>query len=181
MLFCIFFDFLYISSKPILYTMTENNKRPVFLTVLCILTFVGSSIIIVKNLIALAVSPMISSMKDVAESQMDQSMGQMSGASPGFASLMQKFMGLGMSALEHFKGILLIQITAAAIALAGALLMWKLRKTGFYVFIGAKVILVLAVFTILGANGMALLAVVGSFLVAAVFITLYALNLKAMN
>jgi hypothetical protein len=173
--------FLYFSFKPKLTKMTEKITRPVFLTVLCILTFIGTSFVIVSNLIGLAMAPVVKGMTGMAESQMDQAMGEVSTDAPGFAPILQKLMGTGMAAMEHYTQIVLIKIVFAAIALFGAILMWKLKKTGFYLYSGAQVLLIASLFVILGGSGFAFLAILGTLFFSTLFIILYALNLKAMK
>jgi len=98
-----------------------TNQRPTFLTVLCILTFIGSGLALLFSLIGLVAA----------------------GAIESFASYLPVGVGGGI-----FKSILLIVLIAGS--LYGAIQMWKLKKLGFYIYAAANVILLIMSFGIMG-------------------------------
>lgn len=105
--------------------MEEQNvqataERPVFLTVLCILTFIGSGLGLLFGLIGLFAA----------------------GAIESIAAYMPVGVDSGI-----FKSILLLVLMAGS--LYGAIQMWKLKKLGFYIYSGANVILLIMSFGIL--------------------------------
>ncbi len=97
------------------------EKRPVFLTVLCILTFIGSGLGLLFGLIGLVAA----------------------GAIESFAQYLPVGVDSGI-----FKSIILIVMLAGS--LYGAIQMWKLKKLGFYIYAGANVILLIMSFGIFG-------------------------------
>lgn len=99
---------------------TEGAKqRPTFLTVLCILTFIGSGLGLLFGLIGLFAAGAIESLG--------------------------KYLPLGLDS-GLFKSIILLILMAGS--LYGAILMWKLQKLGFYIYAAANVILLILGFSI---------------------------------
>ncbi len=129
----------------------EGGARPTFLTVLCILSFIGGGIGVLGGLLGIvAVGAMGSMFADIP------GMGAIIGASTAY---------------------MVMALLIAGASLYGAIQMWKLKKQGFYIYTGAQVVsLILPMVMLPGAgfNGVA-------FLFTALFIGLYAMNLKHMS
>ncbi len=89
----------------------EAGKRPGFLTVLCILTFIWSGLGLLGGLL------------------MTIGMGSIMGSIPGMGAAM----GGGTA---YFA----IGTVLAAASLFGAIQMWKLQKQGFFIYAGASVV-----------------------------------------
>ncbi len=119
-----------------------TNQRPTFLTVLCILTFIGSGLFgILLNLFAIF------------------GIGALN-------SFMSSYGGTGVET-SILNSVLILVFSAASIY--GAILMWQLKKMGFYIYVAAQVLIV--------AFGWSIIALI----FAVLFIILYYLNLKAME
>lgn len=137
--------------------MSESNEnnggggRPTFLTVLCILSFIGSGLGVLGGLLGiLAVGAMGSMFADIP------GMGAVIGASTAY---------------------LVIALILAGASLYGAIQMWKLKKQGFYIYTGAQVVsLIIPMVMLQGAGFNAV-----GFLFTALFVGLYAMNLKHMS
>ena len=121
----------------------QENKRPVFLTVLCILTFVGSGLALLFALIGLVAA----------------------GAIESFAASIPGMPDLGDVGI--FTQIIRILLYAGS--LFGAIMMLKLKKLGFYLYVVANVVLLVMSFGIMGL------------VITAGFIVMYGLNFKAME
>ena len=93
-------------------TIEATGERPTFLTVLCILTFIGSGLGILGALLLIVGAGAIMSF-----------LGSMGGAT-GAGSMV--YIGLSL--------------ILAIVSLFGALQMWKLKKMGFFIYAGASVI-----------------------------------------
>lgn len=119
----------------------EVKKRPEFLSVLCILTFIGSGLGVLFSLLGVLGI----------------------GALAGFA---EKF-GAPAEAGFAIKPILIVVFSAASIY--GAIMMWKLKKIGFYVYVAAQILIV--------AFGWSIMALV----FAVLFVVLYGLNFKYLE
>jgi len=106
--------------------MEEQNvqtttQRPTFLTVLCILTFIGSGLGLLFGIIGLVAA----------------------GAIESVAAYLPVGVDSGI-----FKSIITLILLAGS--LYGAIQMWKLKKLGFYIYAAANVILLILNFGIFG-------------------------------
>ena len=92
-------------------TTQSAGKRPGLLTVLCILTFIGSGLGTLFMLLATV----------------------------GMGALMESIPGLG-AAMGGGTAYFAISTVLAAASLYGAIQMWKLKKLGFFIYAGAGVV-----------------------------------------
>ena len=97
----------------------QTNQRPTFLTVLCILTFIGSGLSLLFGLIGLVAAGALESVSAYLPVGVDSGL---------------------------FKSIILIILMAGS--LYGAIQMWKLKKLGFYIYAAANVVLLILGFSI---------------------------------
>ena len=126
--------------------MEEQNvqatgQRPVFLSVLCILTFIGSGLGILFNLLGIF----------------------------GIGALSNFMSAYGVEGGETGVLKLVLMLVFSGASLYGAIMMWSLKKLGFYLYVAAQVLIV--------AFGFGWLALIFS----ALFIVLYGLNLKHLQ
>ena len=152
-----------------------TGQRPVFLKVLCILTFVGSGLGIIGALIGLMTAGMTEESMRLSQSLMsDSPFNDL--LSVNFEEMMrwQKY-----SQLASLGGSLL--------CLTGALMMWRLKKIGYFLYIPGWII-PLAVSAMatkyimtgwLASFGVA--GIVLNVIIAAAFIVMYGLNVKHMK
>ncbi len=120
----------------------QTNQRPPFLTVLCILTFIGSGLGILFSLLGIF------------------GIGAMN-------SFLSNYAGAGAADAGILKPILTLVFSAASIY--GAVMMWGLKKMGFYIYVGAQILML-----VFGFGWLALIF-------TALFIVLYYLNLKHLQ
>jgi hypothetical protein len=129
----------------------EVQKRPTFLTVLCILTFIGSGLSTVLYLIAVIAFGAISGVLDSV---------------PGFGAM-------GDAGLAIFA----VFFVLAFLSLFGAIMMWKLKKTGFYLYTAANIIALILPFVLFSGVPVNIFGII----ITVGFIAMYAANLKAMK
>lgn len=148
-------------------------KRPTFLTVLCILSFVGVAFSLIGGIMNYFTYSTLASAGDAFSNlggtegeQMNQAMNAMS-----------DMLGLDygkMATAAIIQALLNIPI------LIGVLMMWKQKKTGYFVYAAFELIQpLIPLFLGLGLAG-GIMAVVG-LIFAIVFIVLYGLNMKHMS
>lgn len=132
-------------------TTTESGKRPTFLTVLCILTWINSGLgALVFLLLTVAAGVIAEALSSI----------------PGMD-------GFAEAGIAFFALMLLLSVGN----IVGAAMMWKLKKTGFYIYAACNVIaFILPMILIEGWP----FSIMGLFWVA-LFITLYGLNLKHLK
>jgi len=93
----------------------EAEERPTFLTVLCVLTFIGSGLGVLGGI------------------SMSLGMGAMMAAIPGMEDV-------SAGGTTYFA----LGTVLAAASLFGAIQMWKLKKMGFFIYAGASVLGIIA-------------------------------------
>lgn len=150
---------------------------PMFLKVLCILTFVGAGLAILSSLLNLLLYETLQSMF----------------SSGPFVT--REFSALG-DILEETKKWNMINYalagTGSVFGLIGALMMWKLRKIGFYLYVFGQVLaLTGSVVVSIGmskvdlpgpmGNSSPFIGMVFSFLICIAFVIMYGVNFKHLK
>lgn len=158
-------------------------KRPTFLTVLCIITFVVSGYNLVMAIVG------IFSNKSFDPAQWQDISNQMGDAMSGTDASSQEMTARLMDALSHTMqaGIEnavtlgLTAIAASALSILGAYLMLRLKQIGYYTYVLAKVIGVLIPLIIFGVNMVTIMMYGFIALIGVLFIILYGINRKYMS
>ena len=147
----------------------EKKERPTFLTVLCILSFIGIGFAVISNLISLFATSAGSALMDVATETLEE---------------YQDLPGVDMveSAVDYASTLAIIGIIAALVCLWGVIWMWNLKKTGYYIYIVGELSPVIVSFILVGFGSflggfMALIGLIFPLL----FVILYGLNVKHMS
>jgi hypothetical protein len=166
---------------------SEPEKRPSFLTWLCILTFIGSGWAIISCIWSYTTAAKTSTMfsqniemkrdstlqKDTAAVSIDQKHSTFEGnIKASFSKILKK---------ENIRKTAIGGFIAALLTLTGALFMWHLKKKGFFIYITGVVFGILVPFYIFGNDLIAVGASSFANFFGLVFIALYALNLKSME
>jgi len=134
-----------------------QTKRPNMLTILCILTFIGSGMQLISSLV-------IAGFYDIFV-QIAQE----------FA---EKFKMPGIDQLREVKPVFfLVSAILYTGSVAGAILMMRLKKAGFHVYTVSQILLILSPMYFMHLSSPGTLEI----LLSALFIFLYSLNLKIMK
>lgn len=159
----------------------EPKKRPQFLMVLCILSFIGIGFGIWLNLITLATD-----MNHINTLQSTQ--GVVKFYFDNFRIIINLFLfpeELGNSIIVPVKSVQtfhIIDIVSLIICFVGVLMMWKLKKAGYFIYIITQIIPAIVIFILLGGFGsIGTLAIVSGLILPIAFIIMYGLNLKHMS
>ena len=164
------------ATKPVdlLNDEAEPMKLPQTLNVLTILTFIGCATALfgsIRNFFTIQ-----STYEKLLQHQGD--LNQTTGLVKAFTD---SALEMTRKSVEHRTPILIISLVGMALCLLGALWMRKLQKTGFYVYlIGELLPVVIGVF-LLGMGSLGGVLIVPALLVPAVFIVLYATQVKFMR
>lgn len=158
-----------------------ENLRPTFLTVLCILTFIGSGFGIysaVTNYTSAGfASEVTKDAMETAKDQIDEAANDEKGA-----ELANKILDNVTSNIteDKIKNNAVASGIAAILTLVGAILMWGLNKKGFYIYVAGTIVSIVAPMVIyegfMGLLGSGAIAFFGI-----IFVVLYFLNLKHMR
>lgn len=159
---------------------SEAPKRPTFLTVLCILTFVWSGYTVLTSLLGIFTS------NSFDQEEWQEISVQVSGAMDQADSQTQDVMEMAMDAvastieagIENAVMLGVVGFLAAALSFFGAFQMFKLKKMGYYLYILSKVVGVFIPLMLLGVNLITgFMYGIGGF-IAIVGIILYGVNKK---
>ncbi len=154
----------------------QNTRRPLFLTILCVITFLGSIAGIIINskgyMNAAAEVEKISSGK--AKSQLKS---LFSSGDTGAAELVK----IGNLNVENYEKFSIGCIASYLLCLVGSVLMFKGKRTGFYSFTLGTFFNVITHFLLFGdqfgAMGLSVIPALGGL----VLIILFGMNLKYME
>jgi hypothetical protein len=143
-------------------TTNEAAKRPVFLTVLCILSFIAAGFAIIGYVTVLTLMGAASAVASGMEGMSAESSAMMSEA-------MSKVPSAGLT-----WAYLIVGFITVIVSLFGVIKMWKLQKIGFFMYVGASVAsMVMGIIY----SGFGVMGVIFPVL----FIVLYGLNLKHLK
>lgn len=146
-----------------------KKERPTFLTVLCILSFIGVGFAVISQLIALFATKAGSALMDAATESLE-----------GYQDI--PGMDLVESTVDHASTLAIIGIVAALVVLWGVIWMWNLKKTGYYIYIVGELTPVIVSFILVGFGSFlgGFFAMIG-LIFPVLFIILYGLNVKHMS
>ncbi|WP_367916313.1 hypothetical protein [Leadbetterella sp. DM7] len=154
-----------------------ENIRPTFLTVLCILTFIGSGSSIYSGITNYSSPDVSYGLVNERFDKVEEELGNQEGTE-AISELLQS--ARESITPEKIKNNGMATSLTSIITLIGAILMWGLRKTGFYVYVTGAIAAVIAPISIFGGFTGAV-ASAGAAIAGILFIILYGLNLKHLR
>jgi hypothetical protein len=163
----------------------EPRLRPTLLTVLCILTFIGSGWTIIANVWSYSTAAKSAKAFSTVMKRQDDS-GTRNDTTVQKRrdekhSMFEKKMMISVSKImteENIRKNSIGAIISGMLTLLGAILMWRLGRYGFYLYIAGVIIGLIVPFYLFGNNLIATGISVFSGFFGLVFIALYALNFK---
>ena len=103
------------------------------------------------------------------------------GATSAFMSgLFSSSMQLLQSTAVHAREITALQLSLAVVSLLGAILMFQLRRLGFYLYAAAQILTLFILPYFAGFSLVVMIGLLWSGFITLIFIILYAVNLKYM-
>ena len=132
-----------------------TKKRPTLVSVLCILSFIGSGLgVLFSLLMVVGAGALLSFLENV------QGMGD---------ALAGSGAGAGV-------GLVVMKLVLNAGTLFGAIMMWKMKKLGFWIYAGSYLLQFILPMVLFSGR----FSILGLIIMAA-FIVLYGINLKKMD
>lgn len=156
----------------------ERPVRPTFLTVLCILTFIGSGWGLLNNLFQLV---MFTPERLVTQIQQITSMAGAETQPSWAASIMSSSLEVLQTTIMHGQAIYSLAALCALMSLVGAFMMYKLKKFGFYLYSLAQIAALFILPFYSGWNSVVMISMVMSGFFALLFIILYAVNYSKLK
>ncbi len=159
---------------------TNQPARPLFLTVLCILTFIGSGLSIISNSFSYITAD---TRADLVQAAMDDAKNKIEEEGNANSGIAKKIFSDTSDLVkpENMKKSNLFSILAALITLFGAVLMFRLKKTGYWLYIIGTVLGIAGPMYVFGENIISMLSTIFIGIIGIVFVILYGLNLKYLK
>ena len=157
------------------------KHRPTFLTVICILPFIGSGYYLISGPFSYVTAPQyVESLKvKKAEALSDPSLQSKKNNKPWVKDMVSSaFDGLTVNNVQNSA---LVTIGSGLLCLIGAILMWRLRKAGFYLYLIGTLLSIVGTALIFKDYTALLLWPVVLFVIGLAFVIMYAVNLKYMK
>ena len=98
-----------------------------------------------------------------------------------FSGFWNSSLGLMQAGMQHAREIVVFQLILNVVVLAGAILMFQLRRPGFYLYVAAQILLLFIWPYFAGFHLAVIIKMLLAGLVSFLFIALYAFHLKYMN
>ena len=157
--------------------LSQNpKKRPDFLTALCALSFANAGYKIFDAVTNMAADPE----KTIAE--LETAMEEVPDEAPGFVGeILSQTSDVTILAAENAIPMGASQMVLFLLSAVGVFLMFKMNKKGFFVYSAANVLALFIPIIFLGASSLVLITVGLAFVFTALFIGLYASNLKHLS
>jgi ABC-type antimicrobial peptide transport system permease subunit len=164
---------------------TEKPQRSQFLTILCILTFIGSGYGIISGITSLSIGPkMMSGVKAEQKRAMEEAKHKNQDIEDTTESrLARKMMGSAQEFMdpEKMKQSGMATIAANLLTFAGAFFMFRQSRKGFYLYVAGSIAGTAAPLIIFKGNMLATFSALFPGFVGIVFIVMYAFCLKEME
>jgi hypothetical protein len=161
----------------------QPTRKPTFLVVLAVLSFISIGLNFFQYIISLLSGPMNQDAWELYEATMYESVGQMNDLGmDGLAKMVEQV--IQMTYLVNFDYFVvnnMLQIITVLIGAVGVVLMLRLKKIGFHLYVIYSLLPVLILYILFPVEVIPTIVVVLSLFFSALFCVLYALNLKHMK
>ncbi|MBL4861901.1 MAG: hypothetical protein JKY09_02645 [Crocinitomicaceae bacterium] len=160
----------------------ENERRPQFLKVLCILSFISIGMNFIFSLGGLLTGP------TTEEDMLDRKVESATSISElkdvgmySMAELMAKLERMAIEVNDSFYFATLISLITIGIGLYGVLKMWAGAKIGFHLYIIYCLLSIGAVYLYVSPSNIPSMVVIFNLLLSGMFVLMYSRNLKWMR
>jgi hypothetical protein len=157
----------------------QRDPRPAFLTVLCILTFIGSGWSILSSAWTYSIAPETAHIVSTIPKPQEGSASQGEQAGHKFEKRFKSTVTT-MFTERNLRLTAIVTIISSIFTLLGAILMWRLNRKGYYLYILGIIFLIAGPLMIYGSNFLAVGMSSFSGFFGLLFIALYSLNLSSM-
>jgi len=157
----------------------QEEKRPTFLTVLCILTFINIGINLLTLLFQLAVGPTSEEEMLAERVELTKATSQLEDAGmDGFAGMMDQLMAMTAEIQESFYLAMIVSLVTYLIGLFGALKMFQGQKIGFHLYIIYSLLAVGGVYLYISPQNIPSISIIFGLILSGIFVFMYSRNLS---
>lgn len=160
----------------------EQEERPSFLKVLCILSWISTGIALISGLFNLVTGPfseekMLEQRVDMMKSIDELKTLEMN----GMAELFEKIQRMTESMNAQFYYVQTVSLIVVTIGVFGVFKMWNRSKLGFHLYIIYSLLSVLTVYLFVAPVDVPSIVVIFNLIISGIFILMYSRNLKWMK
>lgn len=156
------------------------NKRPTFLKVLCILSFIATGWMVFSSLTGFLSGPLSPDDLEKTFSSIS-SMSSIFGDSKDINLVLEKTIEKQKLVNANFYLNSFINTVVYAIGFLGVLWMWRFKKKGFHVYVIYSILSLCSIYIIIPISIVLPLEIIQSGVFCSLWIALYAMNLKHMQ
>ncbi|MDR0802439.1 hypothetical protein [Fluviicola sp.] len=168
--------------SPVNEQQEKPSKRPVLLTVLCILSFIVVGFGLLGVLISLAGGqPSAAEIEKAYNLTMQMASDNRDQNITFLAEILEQMAEMTSYQQHHYWSVLLVNAITMGTGFAGVLMMFRGRKLGFHLYIIYNLLSVGGSFLIIPSHMIPMISVIMNLILSGVFVFLYSLNLKWMN
>lgn len=161
----------------------EQPKRPTFLVVLAVLSYITIGIGTVATIFALVAGPSSPEQMEQEEAQLYESVKVMEDA--GMHDIVELFETSYNQAAyinnEVFYSFNILTLISLIIGFIGVYLMMKLKKVGFHLYVAYSLLPIIIMYALIPMELIIGATIITSVILSAIFCILYGLNLKHMK
>lgn len=160
----------------------NNEPRPVFLKVLCILSYVFIGYSLLENVLKLVSGPASKDQMQAQKVQLLKSVDQFKEMDADFAvDLFQKLIIMIESINANFYLFCLTGIIYTVIGFIGVYMMWNAKKKGFHLYIIYSILMSTQLYFIMSPQNIPSFLIIWNLLFSGLFVFMYSRNLKWMK
>ena len=152
------------------------NQRPAFLTILCVLSFIGGGWSFLSNTLTWLLSEYFAGFLTSKSGILERIEGSFI-----FNKLTEKAFTSMSETIEEISVVFLSIAVLSLVSIAGVYGMWKLKRVGFLLYAGAQLFMLCIPFILFGTGFSSVLGLVWGGFFSMLFIVMYAFNLKYMS
>lgn len=168
--------------SPVNEPQQEPVKRPVLLTVLCILSFIVVGFGLLGSLLSLAGGePSVQTIEKNCRKTMQLASDNRDQGLVFMADVLEQMAEVTSYQQHNYWLVLLVNTVTSGTGFAGVLMMFKGRRLGFHLYIIYSLLSFGGIFLIMPQSNDLFSSAIMSLIISGVFVLLYSRNLKWMN
>lgn len=159
-----------------------TERRPVFLSVLCVLSYVWIGISALGPLVSLITGPQSEEQMLEGKAALYQSATQMKEQHmDGFARVMRQLADMSEVLNNNHYLVQLVTLIVLGVGLFGVIQMWKQKKIGFHLYIVYSLLGSAQIYFFVKPELVPTFMIVFNLILSGLFVLLYGLNLKHLK
>ena len=162
--------------------MEERAKRPVFLKVICILSFIWMGLGLFNNVFGLVRGPVPPDAMAETQAQVDAEIEKLKEiGADSWVEFSETMSRMAIESNQNYYSALVIDLSILILGIFSVLRMWQGVKMGFHLYIVYSLLCAASYYFYLSPENVPTLFIVLSFIFSGIFVFMYSRNLKWMT